>query len=83
MEIELNSYYKGVINYKRVDNLKPEALPNGSDVHVCAMYFAEDSEKYAGQMILQVAENGLTLPQEDLIITEKCSGNDYKKNFIL
>ena len=72
-------YYKGKINYHRTDDLNPDALPNGSVVHLQYSWIGDDDSPFGGQKIYVVAENGHWLPECDLIITERVTYEDYLK----
>jgi len=69
--IQKYGYYKAKIKYHRTDDLRPKALPDGSDVHVNAVWIAEEGERFEGDMIFSVAEDYHNLPQRDLIIGEQ------------
>jgi hypothetical protein len=78
MEIEQYKCYNAKIEYKRTDDLRPEALPNGSNVIVKALWIADENENYAGQWIMMPANGHHWLPQCDLIIKEEVPYDVYR-----
>lgn len=79
---EQYKYYKGRIKYHRTDDLRPESLPNGSEVHLQAMWIAEDDERFAGDMIFQPAEEHHWLPERDLEILNEITFDEYVRRRI-
>ena len=75
--VEQYKYYKGKIKYHRTDDLRPESLPNGSEVHLQAMWIADDDERYAGDVIFQPAEEHHWLPERDLEILFEITFDEY------
>lgn len=82
MNIELLNYYKAQINYHRTDDLLEDALPNFSQVHLQAVWVAEDHERFANDMMFNVAESYYTLPQRDLVDITESTREEYLKNRI-
>ena len=73
MNIEQFKIYRARIRYHRMDDLKPDALPDGICLTVRAMWMADDDEKFAGQWIFEPVERGYWLPECDLELIEKAS----------
>lgn len=67
-EIQQFKKYKARIKYHRTDDLQPDALPDGMELIVWAMWMADDGEKFAGEWIFEPEDRGLWLPECDLEI---------------
>lgn len=67
-EIQQFKKYKARIKYHRTDDLQPDALPDGLELIVRAMWMAEPDEKFAGEWIFEPVERGYWLPERDLEI---------------
>ena len=78
--IEKYKYYKGIINYHKCDDLKSEALPNGSIVHLKYMWTASEDEQFSGDIIFQPAEGIYWIPQRDLQILHEITSEEYNKH---
>lgn len=71
IEIQQYAKYRARIRYHRTDDLQPEALPDGTELTVRAMWIADDDEKFAGEWIFEPVDRGLLLPERDLEIIEE------------
>ncbi len=71
MKIEQLKYYKAKVNYHRVDDLKPDSLPNGSEIIVQALWRAGEDEKYPGDWVF--SSDGYNYPARDLMIISNVS----------
>ena len=77
MIIEILRYYTARIKYHRTDDLKPDTLPDGNDVHVQALWIDDE-----GEVIFSVAESYYNLPQKDLIDFKSSTREEYLKHRI-
>ena len=67
-EIQQYKKYKARIKYHRTDDLQPDALPDGMELIVRAMWIQDNGEKFAGDWIFEPEDRGLWLPERDLEI---------------
>ena len=81
MKAEILNLYQAKINYHRVDDLTENALPNGSIIHVRACYYAEDDERFAGDIIFLVAENLQSIPERDIEILKEITHKEYRRHW--
>lgn len=72
-EIQQFKKYQARIKYHRTDDLQPDALPDGLELIVRAMWIAEPDEKFAGDWIFEPVERGYWLPERDLEIMHEIS----------
>lgn len=66
MQFEIYQKYRARIRYHRTDDLQPDALPDGTELIVWAMWIADDDENFAGEWIFEPVERGYWLPERDL-----------------
>lgn len=78
MNAEQFKYYRAKIKYHRTDDLRPDALPDGSEVYVCCLWIADENERYAGEYIFSVAGSEWKLPGRDLILEKEVRREEYK-----
>ena len=71
IKIEQYKKYVARIRYHRTDDLQPDALPDGTELLVRALWVAEPEEKFAGEWIFEPADRGLWLPERDLEIIQE------------
>ena len=79
MKIEQFDCFKARIKYHRTDDLKPDALPDRTEVHVQALWIGEEDEKFKGDWIFSCAEMNLWVPERDLKILRGIDVDEYEK----
>lgn len=68
IQIEQYKKYSARIRYHRTDDMQPDALPNGTELIVRALWIADPDEKFAWDWIFEPIDRGYWLPERDLQI---------------
>lgn len=79
MKLKPYCYYKGKVNYHRTDDLKPDALPNGTEVHLQYLWVCDEDSMFDGDIAFEAAESVYWLTERDLIITEQITFDEFIK----
>jgi hypothetical protein len=79
MEIDYLSCFKGRIKYQSLDDLKPDALPNGSIGHFMATFRMYEGESYPEEWAMLSAEGRYWIPSSEIELLEEISIEEYRR----